>query len=230
MRKAFNFYRSFWEPMKLLNKTQKSEVFTAICEVHFLEKHIDDVSFNTKATQLVWVAIKHSLLKSIEGYCSKMNIDYDKTLTKGLDKNHSQAVNNKEKKKDKGNDKEKEEGKDSTLPLILHPELESDAKTVAKYLLKKILDIKPNFKKPDIVGWEKDIEKAINDDGRSVDELIGCIDWIYTPAGSFWVPHILNAKKLREKFDTMESQMMNDSKSKSKVKTALVLQSAGYTS
>jgi len=229
MRKAFNFYRSFWEPIKLLTKTQKSEIFTAICEVHFLEKHIDDVKFSTKVTHLVWVGIRHSLLKSLEGYCSKMSIDYDETLGKGVPKDHSQEDIDKEKKKGKSKEKSNEEGKKDTpsVPLVL-TEIEADAQYVADYLLKKILTNKPNFKKPQICVWVKDIEKALNDDNRTVEGLIGCIDWVYSPAGTFWVPNILSAKKLREKFDVMEAQMMNVPKNKSRAKTAQTLAKVGY--
>lgn len=231
MRKACNFYRSYYEQSKLLNKTQKCDIFTAICEVQFLEKHIDVIEFDNKVTQLVWIGIKHSLKTSIEGYCSKMRIDYDKTLGKGLKKEPFQEDINKEKKKSKNKDKgNEEEQKASSLVPLIHADIESDAQRVADYLLKKILESKPNFKKPDIGVWVKDIEKAIEDDGRTGKQLIGCIDWIYSDRGLFWRSVILSCKKLRDKFDVMESQMMNDPKNKSKAKTALVLQSAGYTS
>ena len=56
--------------------------------------------------------------------------------------------------------------------------------------------------------WSKDIDLAIRIDHRTEQQLIACIDWIYSSAGSFWIPNIMSGKKLREKFDTMESQMM----------------------
>jgi hypothetical protein len=230
MRKACNLYRSHYEQTKLLNKTQKCDIFTAICEVQFLEKHIDNIEFSNKVTQLVWIGIKHSLKTSIDGYCSKMQIDYDKTLAKAVQKGLEQDDDNKEKKKEKYKDKQEGEGEEeiSTLPPIVQPDLESDAKIVANYLLQKILDNKPNFKKPDLRVWEQDIEKAIKNDGRTAQELIGCINWIYSHDGNFWIPIILSAQKLRQKFDVMESQMVNNPKNKSRNKTALVLAKVGY--
>jgi hypothetical protein len=92
----------------------------------------------------------------------------------------------------------------------------SEAKVVAEYLLKSILAWKPNFKQPtqsQLNRWASDIDKAMRLDNRTPDELIGAIDWMQTPAGSFWRPNILSGKKLREKFDTMEAQSMKPSKS-----------------
>jgi len=80
---------------------------------------------------------------------------------------------------------------------------------VATHLFNKIKQVKPNFKAPNIKQWTKDIDLAIRIDERTEAELIGCIDWIYsTNKGSFWIPNIMSGKKLREKFDTMELQMM----------------------
>ena len=56
-------------------------------------------------------------------------------------------------------------------------------------------------------SWSKDIDRAIRIDGRNETELIAVIDWIYTAAGSFWVPNILSGKKLREKFDQLSMSM-----------------------
>ena len=82
-----------------------------------------------------------------------------------------------------------------------------DSHDVANYLLQKILKHQPTFKKPNINEWSKEIDRAFRIDGRSKEELIRCIDWIYsTPKGSFWISNILSGKKLREKFDTMKMQ------------------------
>jgi len=68
MRKAFSFYRSHYEQMKLLNKTQVADITMAICEVQFLEVHINDIKFKDKMTQLVWTGIKHAVDASVVGY------------------------------------------------------------------------------------------------------------------------------------------------------------------
>ena len=64
------------------------------------------------------------------------------------------------------------------------------------------------------INWHQDIEKAIRIDKRTDQELIACIDWIYSGDGDFWRPNILSGKKLREKFDTMEAQMISSTKNK----------------
>lgn len=85
--------------------------------------------------------------------------------------------------------------------------LRDDALQIAEYLFQKISDHQPSFKKPNLHLWAKDIELALRVDGRTKEQLIDCINWIYsTPKGSFWIANILSGKKLREKFDTMNMQ------------------------
>ncbi|MGW8169681.1 MAG: hypothetical protein ACWGHH_06720 [Sulfurovaceae bacterium] len=98
----------------------------------------------------------------------------------------------------------------------LHSELYSnEAQKVASYLLEKILIWKPNFKTPNLNNWAKYVDLAIRADKRTPQELINAIDWIYTSKkGEFWKPNILSAKKLRDKFDTLESQAIIDKDAK----------------
>ena len=77
---------------------------------------------------------------------------------------------------------------------------------ISEYLLEKIKTINPSFKQPNLKIWLRDIDLAIRVDGRTVEELTQCIDWIYSPTGTFWQKHILSGKKLREKYDTMYMQ------------------------
>lgn len=83
-----------------------------------------------------------------------------------------------------------------------------DSIRLANYLLNNILKYNPTFKKPNINTWANDIDKAIRIDHRSVSELKECIDWIYSKQGEFWQKNILSGKKLREKFDTMNMQVI----------------------
>jgi hypothetical protein len=76
-RKAFNFYHSHWQQIKLLSSKQRLELFESICGVQFLEININDISFKDRITQLVWVGIKHSLSTSLSGFINK-----NKALTK----------------------------------------------------------------------------------------------------------------------------------------------------
>jgi len=86
---SIKYYRSFYEISKELNQKQFYEFNIAVCGVLFYEKHIDNIQFKDNLLQMLWISIKHSIKASINGYCSKKNIDYDSlfaTLNKGLSK------------------------------------------------------------------------------------------------------------------------------------------------
>lgn len=87
---------------------------------------------------------------------------------------------------------------------------EIDATTIAKYLFATITSFNPTFKN-DWNKWVKDIELAIRLDKRTKDELINLINWIYnSKKGEFWIQNILSGKKLREKYDSINIQMIAD--------------------
>lgn len=100
--------------------------------------------------------------------------------------------------------------KDSTS--IVRSSYELDAIEVSKHLESKILSFNPSAKTNTDL-WSKDIEKALRIDGRTKESLIECINWIYTD-GKFWIPNIMSGKKLRDKFDQMNMQVMSKTKSK----------------
>lgn len=80
---------------------------------------------------------------------------------------------------------------------------------IANYLHTKILSVNESFSKVNIDSWANDIDKAIRLDNRTEEQLVACIDWIYKDSkGSFWIPNIMSGKKLREKFDTMNMQVI----------------------
>ena len=83
------------------------------------------------------------------------------------------------------------------------------ADNISKFLLEKIKSVNPTFKEPNLNSWSSDIDKAIRIDGRTEEQLLHCIKWIYSDAGSFWQKNILSGKKLREKFDTMNMQVIS---------------------
>ncbi len=92
---------------------------------------------------------------------------------------------------------------------VVRSAYDEDAKEVALYLHSAICSVNDSFCKG-YESWIKDIEKALRIDSRSKGELIDCIDWIYsTEKGSFWIPNIMSGKKLREKFDTMNMQVLS---------------------
>jgi uncharacterized sporulation protein YeaH/YhbH (DUF444 family) len=178
----------------------------AICEVQFLEKHIDDIEFSDKISEIVWTGIKHGLESSVKGYVNKKG-EITTPLPRGSENVSTPLEQGEEEEEGEGEEKGEEEEKGEGAISVITP-----ATKVADYLLNKILSEKPNFKKPNMQTWAKDIDKAMRIDGRTEQELTGCIDWIYTK-GTFWIPNILSGRKLREKFDTMEAQMMRNSKS-----------------
>jgi hypothetical protein len=100
--------------------------------------------------------------------------------------------------------------------------LRDDAIQIAEYLFQKISNHQPTFKKPKLELWAKDIDLALRIDGRTKEQLIACIDWIYsTPKGGFWIANILSGKKLREKFDTMNIQASQATQSKTSMVDAI---------
>lgn len=107
---------------------------------------------------------------------------------------------------------EKEIEKELKLDIEIKKErssIEIEAEYIASHLKNKILSKNQSFK-GNSTTWEKEIERCLRIDGRTKQELINCIDWIYTSKGSFWIPNILSGKKLREKFDTMNMQVINN--------------------
>ena len=70
----------------MLTKNQRLEIFEAICSVQFLEINIDEITFEDKVCNLVWVGIKHSIRTSLDGYVSRMeslNKPIETPLAKG---------------------------------------------------------------------------------------------------------------------------------------------------
>lgn len=80
-RKTFNHYKSFWEIKKLLNNKQYVEFDKMLCKVEFLEVHIDDVIFEDATLTILWVSVKHSVKKCIDGYVTKTKFNYNQLKT-----------------------------------------------------------------------------------------------------------------------------------------------------
>lgn len=87
---------------------------------------------------------------------------------------------------------------------LVNTESVAHAEAVADYLASKIKNNNPKTR-PNPSAWVADIEKAIRIDGRTVDDLIAIIDWMYE-GDAFWSGVVLSGKKLREKFDAMIMQ------------------------
>lgn len=113
-KKVINYYASFYEVSKMLDQKQFYKFNNAIFSVMFYEEHIDNITFNDKLLTIAWSSVKHSLQASLDGFCSKHQIDYEATLSKGLDKGVVKGLTNNvnDKEKEKDNDKEKGKGKE----------------------------------------------------------------------------------------------------------------------
>jgi len=109
MRKAFNHYASIHEIKKQLNDKQYILFDRALCEVQFLEKHIEDVAFEDPLLKLLWTSIKHTVRSNIDGYCSKMKIDYE-SLFQGDKNTPCQGGSQGGRQQEKEKEKEKEKG------------------------------------------------------------------------------------------------------------------------
>ncbi len=93
--------------------------------------------------------------------------------------------------------------------LIIEPSLKSVSppETIANYLLSKITKNNIEFRVKNISSWVNDIDKAMRIDGRSPQQLLNCINWIYDDKeGNWWIDKILSGKKLRLQFNTMSMQ------------------------
>lgn len=66
--------------------------------------------------------------------------------------------------------------------------------------------------KPDLLKWAEDIEKLIRIDKVTYKKVKEVIEWC--TANSFWGANIMSGKKLREKYNTLEAQMIREDKNK----------------
>jgi hypothetical protein len=174
-KKVINYYASFFEVSKQLDQNQFYKFNTAIFSVMFYEEHIDNISFDDKLLSIAWLSIKHSLRASIDGFCSKNQIDYEDTLskgvTKGLDKGLTNNVKDNDKEKDKDKDKENN-NIEAFLPnaasinvaFLTYPNCDVDAlvidfKDQARNRAKPFKDLQSGFRNYVRKGWVKPATK-----------------------------------------------------------------------
>ena len=217
----FKLYKTIHETTKMLDNEQHGILMKAVQGVQFYEIHIDSVSFVDNMIQMAWASAKVQIKKQLDGYCSKKKIRYD-GIFEGAYVAPYQAPYQQSQSQPKTESKPKPQSQPKTEVMDLSTTLLSGIK-VSEYLLSKIKANKPNFKTPNLETWSKDIDLAIRIDNRTEHQLIGCINWIYSDQGSFWIPNIMSAKKLRNKFDTMEAQMMRTTSNNSKTQQNLKL-------
>lgn len=86
--------------------------------------------------------------------------------------------------------------------------------TVSKYILKKITEVNPGFKTPNLQSWCKDVDLILRLDGRDKDELREVIDWTYKD--DFWRNVILSPAKLRKQYDQLNTKRLAQAKASPK--------------
>ena len=87
------------------------------------------------------------------------------------------------------------------------------AQDVCSFLLEKIIEFCPSFKKPrDLKKWGLEIDRMLRIDKRSVEEIKAVITWAF--ANDFWRKTISSPSGLRKNFNTILMQMA-DSKTNS---------------
>jgi hypothetical protein len=92
---------------------------------------------------------------------------------------------------------------------------------LANHLLELIRKNTPTFKEPNIETWADHIRLMRERDNRTSQQIKFVIDWCQKD--NFWSANILSTKKLREKFDTLVSQIKrNADKDKIKINSVLI--------
>ena len=82
---------------------------------------------------------------------------------------------------------------------------ESDELRLSELLFAQILAIKPDYKKPDLQAWARDVDRMVRIDNRKPDKIEAVIKWLNTD--DFWYKVILSPAKLRKQFDQLEIKM-----------------------
>jgi len=105
-----------------------------------------------------------------------------------------------------------------SLPLIkdIKEKKLEDHKKTANFILSKILNIQPGFKKPNIEDWANDVRLMIEIDKRTHEQIKSIFSWANN--NNFWRSNILSPGKLRLKWDQLDIQRKsksNDNKFKS---------------
>jgi hypothetical protein len=85
---------------------------------------------------------------------------------------------------------------------------------LASTLFEKIKNKNTEARTPNLQNWSDDIRKMIELDGRKPEQVENMIAWCQSH--DFWSGIILSGKKLRDKYDQMRIQALNDSKPSNK--------------
>ena len=88
-------------------------------------------------------------------------------------------------------------------------EVSPDAVRLTEYLIKYILKNNSKYKfRGDLKKWPIHIDRMLRIDGRTVDDIKKIIE--FCQKHTFWMSNILSTQKLREKYDQLYLQMINN--------------------
>lgn len=82
---------------------------------------------------------------------------------------------------------------------------DSDERHLAELLLALILERKPDFRRPALGCWAREIDRLLRLDGRTPARVEAVIRWCRQDP--FWANNILSPAKLRKHFDRLELEM-----------------------
>ncbi len=109
----------------------------------------------------------------------------------------SQQPNTDKNEKNEKNEKKKE----------LYAETSNEVR-LSSILLLKILEIQPNFKKPNIQKWAKVVDLTVRIDKRTPQGIEDTINWLYGSNQNGDYPFVVQSPSaLRDKFDRIQVQM-----------------------
>lgn len=97
-------------------------------------------------------------------------------------------------KKEKNEKKEKEEEGSH-----------ADAWRLGEVLLESILQRKPDFRRPNLKHWARQMQALLETDGRTPQRVEAVIRWCRSDP--FWSVNVLTPASLRKQFDRLEMEM-----------------------
>jgi predicted phage replisome organizer len=173
-----------------LEKFQMVEIFDSIIYIKNWSEYQNVEGLDKMREQTRLRVAKHRELKQLEQPVTLCNV----TVTEEVTQSNATEL-----------DKELELDKDiSTTSQKLKF---TDEQMNLSMLLKKHITInKPNFKNPDLNSWANDIRLMMERDKRTYEQIKIVIEWC--TKDSFWKSNILSASKLRDKFDQLESKIL----------------------
>lgn len=148
------------------------------------------------------------------------NPDFSRGKTNPYYKTDKQIDKQIDKQTDKQTDKQKitpSSSSSSSSSKLKTSSSEHEPFRLAELLLNLILARKPNFKKPNLQSWAKDIDRMLRLDKRTPDRVETVIRW--TQQDPFWQANVLSASTLREKFDQLELKMSCSNKKSTGTRT-----------